>query len=102
MNLTIKAWFRAISSLFVEDTPAQAFAGLSVLAIAIYTGELSSFVGLLSMSHQACRLRCSQTDNDRSFALDHLHQRKLHHGVPCSVHHDAYFSLFSSQPMRYG
>ena len=38
MTLTMKAWFRAIASAFRSDATAQAFAGISTLVLAIYTG----------------------------------------------------------------
>lgn len=38
VTVTMKGWFRAIAALFSTDAMAQSFAGISVLAIAIYTG----------------------------------------------------------------
>lgn len=39
MTIAMKGWFRAIAALFSADAIAQSFAGISVLAIAIYTGK---------------------------------------------------------------
>ncbi|KAF8957821.1 pleiotropic drug resistance ABC transporter [Flammula alnicola] len=38
MSVTMKAWFRAIAAAFPSEAAAQTFAGISVLAYAIYTG----------------------------------------------------------------
>ncbi|TEB24253.1 hypothetical protein FA13DRAFT_1756871 [Coprinellus micaceus] len=38
MSLTMKSWFRAIAAAFTSEATAQAFAGISTLALAIYTG----------------------------------------------------------------
>ncbi|PFH49073.1 hypothetical protein AMATHDRAFT_148472 [Amanita thiersii Skay4041] len=38
MMLTMKAWFRAIAAAFATEPLAQTVAGISILAIAIYTG----------------------------------------------------------------
>ena len=38
MSLTMKSWFRAIAAAFKSEATAQAFAGISTLALAIYTG----------------------------------------------------------------
>ncbi|KAF8960414.1 pleiotropic drug resistance ABC transporter [Flammula alnicola] len=38
MSLTMKGWFRAIAAAFPSEAAAQSFAGLSVLALSIYTG----------------------------------------------------------------
>lgn len=38
MTLTMKSWFRAIASAFKAEPAAIAFAGISVLIFAIYTG----------------------------------------------------------------
>ncbi|KAF6764440.1 ABC-2 type transporter-domain-containing protein [Ephemerocybe angulata] len=38
MSLTMKSWFRAIAAAFKSEATAQAFAGVSTLALAIYTG----------------------------------------------------------------
>ena len=38
MSLTMKSWFRAIAAAFSSEATAQAFAGISTLALAIYTG----------------------------------------------------------------
>lgn len=34
----MKAWFRAIAAAFVSEATAQSFAGISILALSIYTG----------------------------------------------------------------
>ncbi|KAH7099818.1 pleiotropic drug resistance ABC transporter [Auriculariales sp. MPI-PUGE-AT-0066] len=38
MSIVMKAWFRAIAAAFRSEPAAQAFAGLSILVLAIYTG----------------------------------------------------------------
>ena len=38
MSLTMKAWFRAIAAAFGSEPLANTVAGISVLAISIYTG----------------------------------------------------------------
>lgn len=38
MSLTMKSWFRAVAAAFNSEASAQAFAGISVLALSIYTG----------------------------------------------------------------
>ncbi|KAF9449781.1 pleiotropic drug resistance ABC transporter [Macrolepiota fuliginosa MF-IS2] len=38
MSITMKGWFRAIAAAFASDAVALSFAGISVLAVAIYTG----------------------------------------------------------------
>ena len=38
MAIVMKGWFRAISAFFRAEAAAQAFAGLSILVLAIYTG----------------------------------------------------------------
>lgn len=40
MSMTMKGWFRSIAALFSTDALAQSVAGISVLAVAIYTGRL--------------------------------------------------------------
>ena len=37
-SLIMKAYFRAVAAVFSDPTPAQAFAGVSLLALTIYTG----------------------------------------------------------------
>lgn len=37
-SLTMKAWFRSIAAAFTSEPVANSVAGLSVLALAIYTG----------------------------------------------------------------
>lgn len=41
MSLTMKGWFRAIAAAFPSEAAAQSFAGISTLALSIYTGRLS-------------------------------------------------------------
>jgi len=38
MSLCMKAWFRGIAAMFSSEATAQTVAGISVLALAIYTG----------------------------------------------------------------
>ncbi|PPQ74645.1 hypothetical protein CVT26_005690 [Gymnopilus dilepis] len=38
MSITMKAWFRMIAAAFSSEATAQSFAGISVLALSIYTG----------------------------------------------------------------
>ncbi|KAF7798180.1 hypothetical protein EIP86_009397 [Pleurotus ostreatoroseus] len=38
MTITMKAWFRALSAAFRSAAPAQAFGGMSILVLTIYTG----------------------------------------------------------------
>ncbi|KAF5330227.1 hypothetical protein D9611_010600 [Ephemerocybe angulata] len=38
LSLTMKSWFRAIAAAFKSEATAQAFAGVSTLALSIYTG----------------------------------------------------------------
>ncbi|KAF8156049.1 pleiotropic drug resistance ABC transporter [Crassisporium funariophilum] len=38
MSITMKAWFRGIAAAFASEATAQSFGGISVLALAIYTG----------------------------------------------------------------
>ncbi|RDB26885.1 Brefeldin A resistance protein [Hypsizygus marmoreus] len=38
MTITMKAWFRAVAAAFKREATAQTFAGVSILALAIYTG----------------------------------------------------------------
>lgn len=39
MSLVMKAWFRGIAAAFKSEATAQTFAGISILALSIYTGE---------------------------------------------------------------
>ncbi|KAF9052029.1 pleiotropic drug resistance ABC transporter [Panaeolus papilionaceus] len=50
-TLTMKGWFRAVAAAFVSEASAQSFAGISILALAIYT---SYFVPRPSMI--ACQI----------------------------------------------
>ncbi|KAF8638207.1 hypothetical protein AX16_010553 [Volvariella volvacea WC 439] len=38
MSIAMKSWFRGIAAAFANEAMAQTFAGISILAIAIYTG----------------------------------------------------------------
>ena len=38
MSIVMKAWFRAIAAAFRSEAGAQTVAGLSILALSIYTG----------------------------------------------------------------
>ncbi|KDR70391.1 hypothetical protein GALMADRAFT_254847 [Galerina marginata CBS 339.88] len=38
MTITMKAWFRGIAAAFASEATAQSFAGISILALTIYTG----------------------------------------------------------------
>ena len=38
MSLVMKAYFRALAAWFSDPTPAQAAAGVSLLALTLYTG----------------------------------------------------------------
>jgi ATP-binding cassette subfamily G (WHITE) protein 2 (SNQ2) len=50
MSLTMKGWFRAIAAAFPSEAAAQSFAGISTLALSIYTGRFSfrSYSGFVS------------------------------------------------------
>jgi hypothetical protein len=39
MSITMKAWFRGIAAAFKSEASAQTFAGISILALSIYTGK---------------------------------------------------------------
>lgn len=41
MAITMKAWFRMIAATFSTQEMAQTVAGISLLALAIYTGTLN-------------------------------------------------------------
>ncbi|TFK22472.1 hypothetical protein FA15DRAFT_757994 [Coprinopsis marcescibilis] len=50
LSLTMKAWFRAIAAAFKSEATAQSVAGISVLALSIYTGyniPMPSMIGAL-------------------------------------------------------
>lgn len=50
VSITMKSWFRAVASAFAAEALAQTFAGISVLAYAVYTGyslPLPSMIGAL-------------------------------------------------------
>jgi ATP-binding cassette subfamily G (WHITE) protein 2 (SNQ2) len=38
MTITMRGWFRMLASAFKSPAPAQTIAGLSTLALSIYTG----------------------------------------------------------------
>jgi ATP-binding cassette subfamily G (WHITE) protein 2 (SNQ2) len=38
LSLTMKSWFRGIAAAFQSEATAQTFAGISILALSIYTG----------------------------------------------------------------
>ena len=38
MMITMKAWFRALTAAFKSPAPAQTVAGMSILALTLYTG----------------------------------------------------------------
>ena len=38
VSLTMKAYFRAVAAAFSDPTPAQAVAGITLLALSMYTG----------------------------------------------------------------
>ncbi|RDB26892.1 Brefeldin A resistance protein [Hypsizygus marmoreus] len=38
VSITMKAWFRAVAAAFKAEASAQTFAGISILALSIYTG----------------------------------------------------------------
>ncbi|KAG5643688.1 hypothetical protein DXG03_000521 [Asterophora parasitica] len=64
MSLTMKAWFRAIAAAFKAEASAQTVAGISVLILSIYAGELlpaseSSFEAILTNEFRTINGKCS-------------------------------------------
>ncbi|KAG6909484.1 hypothetical protein DXG01_017206 [Tephrocybe rancida] len=73
MSITMKAWFRAIAAAFKSEATAQTVAGISVLALSIYTGDYTSIHH--SYDPDACsRLSDSQAYHDWGFEMDNLPQ----------------------------
>lgn len=72
-----KALFRGLAAAFKSEAPAQAFAGILILVVSLYsqcftTNRLQSISSCISIS----RVHHTTTVHDRCSAVDHLHQRK--------------------------
>jgi len=70
----MKAWFRTIAAMFSSSATAQTMAGISVLAIAIYTGLPFIILACFRvLNYFGRRVHDSQTIYDWCFALDCVH-----------------------------
>ena len=80
ISIAMKAYFRALAAACKSPAAAQTLGGLSVLAMALYTGQPFLFMAQLCADVLICRLYDPEAHNYRSIALDNVHQREL-----CSI-----------------
>lgn len=77
MSIAMKSYFRAIAAACKSPAAAQTLAGLSVLAMALYTGHPFLFMVQICAHVLICRLYDPKAHNYWSIALDNVHQREL-------------------------
>ena len=69
MTIVMKAWFRAISAAFRSEAAAQTVAGLSILALSIYTGR--SYLRSPLTVDKRTRFHYSSAYDDWRIEVDH-------------------------------